>query len=90
MKKIIQQQKLLKRIAKTAKQYSTQVELVNGMYQSGASRHECMILELLLVNKSYNSIKEILLFTEDSFIKLCDDLYKSLKTHKKSTQISFG
>jgi len=85
----IKQEKIIKRLDKILKIYDTKVEMLNEMHQLGASRHICMITELLLLNKSYKSIQKTLLFTDNAFEILIEELntffinYKQLRKRYK-------
>jgi hypothetical protein len=68
---------------KVLKQYRSKVELVNTLHKMGTGKHECMILELIYLGKPYESIRKILLFSEDSYAKLLAELYDSLRLHNK-------
>jgi len=83
---VIDQEKILKKLYKALDLHDTKTDMINGMHQMGVSRHECMIVEMLLLGKDYTSIKRILLFTDSSFTILLDKLYVTLKEYKKKKQ----
>ena len=76
-------EKISKKLFKVLNGYSSKTEMLNEMHQIGVSRHECMIVEMLLLGKSYESTKRVLLFTDASFSTLIDKLYDTLKSYNK-------
>jgi hypothetical protein len=87
---MINQSKLTKLIIKQASRYSSTVTYLDDIYKLGLSKHACMVMELLLLNKPYSRIQDVLLFTSDSFEKLIDEIYmmlKNFKARKKMFQI---
>ena len=87
MAKKIPLEKLSKLAYKVLEMYHNRSEMINMMHQLGTNRHQCMVLELVLLGKDYGSIAHILLFTEDSMLTLVDGLYKNLKDHKKKVKL---
>ena len=87
MTKEINQPKLNKLAHKVLKTYPSKVALINKLHEIGVDRHQCMILELVLLGKNYTSIKRTLLFTKENFLILVNSLFKSLKDHKKNVKL---
>ena len=85
---MINQIKLNKLILKVLKNYESKVAMINDLTNLGLSHHSAMILELLLLNKSYDDIKRVLLFTDNIFDKKIDEIYNKLK-HYKSNKSMF-
>ena len=79
----ITHEKITKRLYKVLNLYSTRIEMLNDMHHMGVSRHECMIVEMLLLGRDFESTKRVLLFTDASFSTLIDKLYGTLKGFKK-------
>lgn len=77
---MINEKKLNKLITKRKSKYRDNIEFINDIYSRGLNKHGCMILELLLLNKDYDSIMRTLLFTTKSFEILIDQIYVFLKT----------
>lgn len=82
-----QRNKITKVAFDVLKKYKSRVEMINMLHNIGVSKHECMILELALLGKDYESIQRTLLFTELSFNNLLDSLYVSLKEHDKRVKL---
>lgn len=70
------QNKLIALIESKAKYYRTSIDFVNAINAAGIKRQCCMIVELLLLNKSYERIKYVLLFTDNTFEKLIEETYE--------------
>jgi len=83
----IQLDKLNKRLYKVLNLYSSKTEMLNEMHHIGVSRHECMIVEMLLLGRDYDATKRVLLFTDASFSTLIDSLYETLKSYKKKKKL---
>jgi len=81
-------QKQIKELSfKVLNKYSSRVAMINQLYTTGTTKHECMILELLLLGRDYDSIRKTLLFSEDGFNKILEQLYLSLKNHDKNVKL---
>ena len=83
----IPQEKLNKKLFKILDGYASRTEMLNEMHHIGVSRHECMIVEMLLLGKDYDSTKRVLLFTDESFSILIDKLFKTLKDYNKKKKL---
>jgi len=81
------QQKLIELSFKILKKYNTRVEMINMLYSIGATKHECMILELLLLGKDLESIKKTLIFSDETYKVLLKKLYESLKNHDQKVKL---
>ena len=76
--------KLNKLIDKTLAQCTNRVEYINYIHKMGVDRVGCMILELLLLNKTDDSIKNTLLLIDDNFNKSIIDILDILKNFKRN------
>jgi len=72
---------------KVLKKYKSRVEMINSLYSIGTSKHECMILELALLGKDYDSIQTTLLFSESYYNELLDKLLNTLKHHDQKVKL---
>lgn len=88
---MISQAKLARLINKRIKNYSSTVAFINDVYKMGLSRHACMSLELLILNKPYDRVKHVLLFTDKMFngyINEIEDLLRNFRAKKKLLHFS--
>jgi len=87
--KIIEQHKLIKLLYKTINKnkYPTAIQFINDFSKMGASHNSCMILEMILMNKSYKDIKNILLFIDEVFNKHILEIHTILKEFKHRKKI---
>jgi len=78
------QSKIVKQSLRVLNKYQSKVEMINTLSSIGVTKHECMILELVLLGKDFESIRRILLFTHDNYSELLIKLHTSLKEHDKN------
>jgi len=86
---LISQPKLTKLLQEKAQDYRTSIDFVNAIHKAGLSQPCCMIVELLFLNKTYDRIKFVLLFTDKAFEKYVDELYEFLLQYdsNKNTEL---
>ena len=80
-------EKILSLSYKILKNYNSRVELINELNTFGLSRHELMVLELILLGKQEDSIAKILLFRSEQYDDISKKLYKSLKEFKSKNSV---
>lgn len=61
--------------------------MVNTLHKMGATRHECMVLELVLLGKTFASIQNILLFNDKMFAPIVETLITKLQNHDKNVKL---
>ena len=87
---MIEYNKLMALVIKRSKKYNTSVEFLNDTFKMGLSKHACMTMELLMLNRPYDRIKHVLLFTDDGFEPIVgeiEDLLKNFKQKQKMLKI---
>lgn len=81
---------ILELINSKLKLHNTSVDFLNELNKNGLGKHECMIVEMILLRKPEQRIKDILLFTTSRFDELMDNIDVFLQTFKnKKSFFSF-
>jgi len=81
------QQKLYDLAFKILHKYKSRIEMINTLYSIGVSKHECMILELLLLGKDLESIRKTLIFSAEHYKVLLEKLVDNLKNHDAKVKL---
>jgi len=79
---MITEKKLYRLLNNTIKKYNTSVQFLDEVHTMGLSKHACMTIEMLLINRSYDRIKHVLLFTDGSFKGIINEINDLLRNFK--------
>ncbi len=72
---MINNEKIIQLIQKKAQHYATSIDFVNAISNRGLSKDCCMIVELIFLNKTFDRIKFILLYTDKTFKRHIENIY---------------
>ena len=77
-------------LIKKSKGYESYVVFVNELHKSGLSKHACMVLDLIVIGRNPERIRNVLLFTQEHFDEVLTEIHETLERFvPKRRAISF-